>query len=209
VTTTGSRPAPTPRCAHTPPLRNRSRDWERRAHRAARLPGAMMTLTSWAGWPDSLRTICPRKLSTKPWRLDDADRVELRPLSGGRASADLRARRRPQLRARRPADTGRLLHLERMLAAAIRRGTQVGLCGSCVDARAIREEQLIEGTHRSNLPACPERNLRRMTGALSSASSQDLPAESRRRKLSLVRDPLLDGLQHDSKREGTWKTRSA
>jgi uncharacterized protein involved in oxidation of intracellular sulfur len=40
---------------------------------------------------------------------------------------------------------------ERMLAAAIRRGTQVGLCGSCVDARAIREEQLIEGTHRSNL----------------------------------------------------------
>jgi uncharacterized protein involved in oxidation of intracellular sulfur len=42
-------------------------------------------------------------------------------------------------------------NLERMLAAAIRRGAQVGLCGSCMDARAIREEQVVEGACRSNL----------------------------------------------------------
>ena len=42
-------------------------------------------------------------------------------------------------------------NLERMLAAAIRRGAQVGLCGTCMDARAIREDQLVEGAHRSTL----------------------------------------------------------
>ena len=42
-------------------------------------------------------------------------------------------------------------NLEPMLAAAIRRGAQVGLCGTCMDARAIREELLIEGTRRSSL----------------------------------------------------------
>jgi uncharacterized protein involved in oxidation of intracellular sulfur len=42
-------------------------------------------------------------------------------------------------------------NLERMLGAAIRRGAEVGLCGSCMDARAIHQEQLIEGAHRSNL----------------------------------------------------------
>ena len=42
-------------------------------------------------------------------------------------------------------------NLERMLAAAIHRGAQVGLCGTCMDARAIREEQLVDGARRSNL----------------------------------------------------------
>ena len=42
-------------------------------------------------------------------------------------------------------------NLERMLGAALRHGAQVGICGTCMDARAIREEQLIEGTHRSTL----------------------------------------------------------
>jgi uncharacterized protein involved in oxidation of intracellular sulfur len=42
-------------------------------------------------------------------------------------------------------------NLERMLTAAIRRGAEVGLCGSCIDARAIREEQVVEGARRSNL----------------------------------------------------------
>ena len=42
-------------------------------------------------------------------------------------------------------------NLERMLTAAIRRGAEVGLCGSCMDARAIREDQLVHGAHRSNL----------------------------------------------------------
>ena len=42
-------------------------------------------------------------------------------------------------------------NLERMLAAAVCQGVQVGLCGTCMDARAIREEQLVEGARRSNL----------------------------------------------------------
>ena len=41
-------------------------------------------------------------------------------------------------------------NLERMLAAAIRRGAQVGLCGTCMDARAIREDQLVDGAQRSS-----------------------------------------------------------
>src|SRR5262245_36302924 len=35
-------------------------------------------------------------------------------------------------------------NLERILAAAIHRGAKVAICGSCIDARAIREEQLID-----------------------------------------------------------------
>ncbi len=42
-------------------------------------------------------------------------------------------------------------NLERMLAAAIHRGAEVGLCGTCMDARAIREDQLVEGARRSTL----------------------------------------------------------
>jgi uncharacterized protein involved in oxidation of intracellular sulfur len=42
-------------------------------------------------------------------------------------------------------------NLERMLAATIHRGAQVGLCGSCMDARAIREDQLVQGARRSSL----------------------------------------------------------
>jgi uncharacterized protein involved in oxidation of intracellular sulfur len=42
-------------------------------------------------------------------------------------------------------------NLERMLAAAIRRGAEVALCGSCMDARGIRDEQVIGGARRSNL----------------------------------------------------------
>jgi uncharacterized protein involved in oxidation of intracellular sulfur len=42
-------------------------------------------------------------------------------------------------------------NLERMLASAIRHGAEVGLCGTCMDARAIREDQLIEGSRRTTL----------------------------------------------------------
>jgi uncharacterized protein involved in oxidation of intracellular sulfur len=42
-------------------------------------------------------------------------------------------------------------NLERMLAAAIRRGADVGLCGTCMDARGIRDEHVIGGAQRSNL----------------------------------------------------------
>ena len=42
-------------------------------------------------------------------------------------------------------------NLERMLNSTIRHGVQVGLCGTCMDARAIRAEQLVDGAHRSTL----------------------------------------------------------
>jgi uncharacterized protein involved in oxidation of intracellular sulfur len=42
-------------------------------------------------------------------------------------------------------------NLERMLAAVLHRGAEVGLCGTCMDARGIREEQLLPGAHRSTL----------------------------------------------------------
>ena len=42
-------------------------------------------------------------------------------------------------------------NLERLLSTAIRHGVTVGLCGTCMDARAIDEDQLVEGAHRSTL----------------------------------------------------------
>jgi uncharacterized protein involved in oxidation of intracellular sulfur len=42
-------------------------------------------------------------------------------------------------------------NLERMLAAVNRHGAGIGLCGTCMDARGIREEQLVPGTRRSSL----------------------------------------------------------
>ncbi len=42
-------------------------------------------------------------------------------------------------------------HLDRMLASAIRRGAQVGLCGTCIDARAIDQTRLVPGAKRSTL----------------------------------------------------------
>jgi uncharacterized protein involved in oxidation of intracellular sulfur len=42
-------------------------------------------------------------------------------------------------------------NLERLLGSAVRRGAQVGLCGTCMDARAIRQDQLIDGARRSTL----------------------------------------------------------
>jgi uncharacterized protein involved in oxidation of intracellular sulfur len=44
-------------------------------------------------------------------------------------------------------------NLERLLGSAIKHGAAVGLCGTCMDARAIDEHQLIEGARRSNLEA--------------------------------------------------------
>jgi len=42
-------------------------------------------------------------------------------------------------------------NLERLLGAAMERGAEVGLCGSCMDARGVGEAQLVDGTRRSNL----------------------------------------------------------
>lgn len=42
-------------------------------------------------------------------------------------------------------------HLDRMLSSALRRGAEVGLCGTCMDARAVEENRLVEGARRSSL----------------------------------------------------------
>ena len=47
-------------------------------------------------------------------------------------------------------------HLDRMVEAVIRRGGQVGCCGTCMDARAIAPEALVEGAKRSTLEEVTE-----------------------------------------------------
>jgi uncharacterized protein involved in oxidation of intracellular sulfur len=42
-------------------------------------------------------------------------------------------------------------NLERMLDAAMRHGAEVALCGTCMDARAIHADQLVDGARRSTL----------------------------------------------------------
>lgn len=42
-------------------------------------------------------------------------------------------------------------NLERLLSAVARHGAEIGLCGSCMDARGVDEEGLVEGTRRSGL----------------------------------------------------------
>jgi uncharacterized protein involved in oxidation of intracellular sulfur len=42
-------------------------------------------------------------------------------------------------------------HLDRMLASVIRRGGEVGCCGTCMDARGISEDALVDGARRSTL----------------------------------------------------------
>ena len=42
-------------------------------------------------------------------------------------------------------------HLERMLRGILARQGQVLLCSSCMDARGIRDEDIVEGTRRSSL----------------------------------------------------------
>jgi uncharacterized protein involved in oxidation of intracellular sulfur len=41
-------------------------------------------------------------------------------------------------------------HLDRMLKPLLGRG-QVGLCGTCLDARGLRESQMVDGARRSTL----------------------------------------------------------
>ncbi len=42
-------------------------------------------------------------------------------------------------------------HLDKMIESAARHGAGVGCCGTCLDARGIREEALVKGAHRSTL----------------------------------------------------------
>ena len=42
-------------------------------------------------------------------------------------------------------------NLQLMIGKVARAGAQVGVCGTCMDARGITDAELIEGTHRSTL----------------------------------------------------------
>lgn len=42
-------------------------------------------------------------------------------------------------------------HLDRMITAAAHHGAEIGLCGSCMDARGITDTMIIPDAHRSNL----------------------------------------------------------
>lgn len=42
-------------------------------------------------------------------------------------------------------------HLDRMIESAARHGTDIGCCGTCLDARGITERLLVKGAHRSSL----------------------------------------------------------
>ncbi|HQR57694.1 MAG TPA: DsrE family protein [Burkholderiaceae bacterium] len=42
-------------------------------------------------------------------------------------------------------------NLELMLGAVVRHRGVIGVCGSCMDARGIAAEDLVEGSHRSSL----------------------------------------------------------
>lgn len=42
-------------------------------------------------------------------------------------------------------------NLERMVATVYRQGAEFGACGSCMDARALSDEELVTGVHRSSM----------------------------------------------------------
>ncbi len=42
-------------------------------------------------------------------------------------------------------------HLDRMMRGLLRRGGEVGCCGTCLDARGLEEKQLVEGAFRSTM----------------------------------------------------------
>ncbi|MBI3134461.1 MAG: DsrE family protein [Bacteroidetes bacterium] len=43
-------------------------------------------------------------------------------------------------------------NIERMLKLALTKGSKVKICGSCLEARGLKEIQLVEGTEISNMP---------------------------------------------------------
>lgn len=47
-------------------------------------------------------------------------------------------------------------NVEVMLHGITRRGGEIGVCGTCMDARGIAETELAEGTHRSTLEQLTE-----------------------------------------------------
>jgi uncharacterized protein involved in oxidation of intracellular sulfur len=47
-------------------------------------------------------------------------------------------------------------HLDRMIESAARHGTDVGCCGTCMDARGISDDMLTKGARRSTLDELAE-----------------------------------------------------
>jgi uncharacterized protein involved in oxidation of intracellular sulfur len=47
-------------------------------------------------------------------------------------------------------------HLDRMVRSVVHRGGKVGCCGTCLDARAVTEDRLVEGARRSSLEELTE-----------------------------------------------------
>jgi uncharacterized protein involved in oxidation of intracellular sulfur len=42
-------------------------------------------------------------------------------------------------------------NMQVMLTRVVRNGAQVGVCGTCIDARGIADAELMEGAHRSTM----------------------------------------------------------
>lgn len=42
-------------------------------------------------------------------------------------------------------------HVDRMIQSLLKHNATVGCCGTCLDARGLAEEQLIQGAHRSTM----------------------------------------------------------
>jgi uncharacterized protein involved in oxidation of intracellular sulfur len=42
-------------------------------------------------------------------------------------------------------------NVERMIKDIATKGVEVGACGGCMEARGMRDEDLVEGVHRSNM----------------------------------------------------------
>jgi uncharacterized protein involved in oxidation of intracellular sulfur len=47
-------------------------------------------------------------------------------------------------------------NIERMLTGLAKRGVDVGVCGTCLDARGIADDELINGLHRSSMTELTE-----------------------------------------------------
>lgn len=47
-------------------------------------------------------------------------------------------------------------HLDRMVTSVIRHGGKVGCCGTCMDARAVGDDTLLDRVHRSRLEEVTE-----------------------------------------------------
>lgn len=47
-------------------------------------------------------------------------------------------------------------NVQHMLGAVTKRGGEVGVCGTCMDARGIAPEELVEGSHRGTMDELTE-----------------------------------------------------